>query len=70
MITCEEPKVPRSKFNIGQSVSKLGAGTIPGYVVAVAPPIEKYGIMEFWYGVRWADGNEDIYREGDLWLAV
>lgn len=59
-----------AKFLSGQSVSKLGAGTIPGYVVAVAPPIPKYGIIEHWYMVRWADGNEDIYREGDLWMAV
>lgn len=70
MIICEEPDVPGAKFRKGQSVSKLGAGSIPGYVVAVAPPIEEYGIMEFWYKVSWANGNEDIYPEGDLWLAV
>lgn len=57
------------KFNPGDSVSKLGAGTIPGYVVAIAFSIPKYGV-ECWYKVRWADGNEDIYPESQLWLAV
>lgn len=56
------------KFMPGDSVSKAGAGTIPGWVIMVLPP-NKY-VKSFWYAVRWADGNEDVYREEDLWLAV
>lgn len=61
------------KFMPGDSVSKAGAGTIPGWVIMVLPP-RKFSkdvtIKDFWYAVRWADGNEDVYSENELWLAV
>lgn len=56
------------KFFPGDSVSKAGSGTIPGYIIKVLGPT-KY-VEGFWYAVRWADGNEDVYHEGELWLAV
>lgn len=58
------------KFKLGDSVSTLGSGKIPGYIVAWAPPMERFGILEYWYEVRFADGNEGQYPESELWLAV
>lgn len=58
----------KTKFKEGDSVSKSGSGTIPGYVVKVFDITEH--VPRQWYAVRWLDGNEDVYHEDELWPAV
>ena len=51
------------KFYVADEV-QLKNG-IPGIVIAIAAPIDTL-VPNFWYQVRWVDGNESIHVEQDL----